>query len=392
MAINVFGLGRRATVGLSVVAADALMGALLVAASSVPAAAAGCSTVGSQVTCTFSYNGTNGTDGAPQNFVVPTGVTSVTIEAWGGQGGGRSGTTGGHVRGTVTVTPTETLTVRVGGAPTLTTGGYNGGGNSLSSHGGGGASDVRRRGDALTNRIFVAGGGGGGASGIPLGGGGAGGGPNGGAGAYCRFPGCGGGTPTHGGQGGINVGCGPINGGDGRLGVGGDGGSGCGVVGGGGGGGLYGGGGGSANQVFMSGQFFTFASGGGGGSGFVTPTATDQRNEGDDVTGSGAVTITYTPGNIFETTFKRCNMLHVGYNRFINGTIVRWTVSTNGVGRVAEGQFTAIGGGKLGSKTYHFLNIPLGTTLPNEASGIQSHMHFYWGKGGRYVATRDSGC
>ncbi len=98
------------------------------------------------------------------------------------------------------------------------------------------------------------------------------------------------------------------------------------------------------------------------------------------------------PGNIFVTTFKRCNTLHVGYNRFNDGTVVRWTVSTNGVGRVAEGQFTAIGGGKLGSKTYHFLNIPLGTTLPNEASGIQSHMHFYWANGGRYVATRDSGC
>jgi hypothetical protein len=98
------------------------------------------------------------------------------------------------------------------------------------------------------------------------------------------------------------------------------------------------------------------------------------------------------PGNIFETTFKRCNTLHVGYNRFTDGTVVRWTVSTNGVGQVASGQFTAIGGGKLGSKTYHFLNIPLGVTLPSDATGIQSHMHFYWGTSGRYVATRDPGC
>ena len=300
---------------LSVVASGALIGALL-AVSSVPASAAGCATVGSQVTCTFSYNGTNGSDGTPQNFVVPTGVTSVTIEAWGAQGGGGSGATGGHVKGTVTVTPSETLTVRVSGAPTLTTGGYNGGGNSLSRNGGGGASDVRRQAatrspTGSSSRAAAEE-----AQQIPSGGGGVGGGPSGNAGSFCRLSGCGGGGPTHGGQGGINFGCGPMNGGDGRLGVGGDGGSGCGVVGGGGGGGLYGGGGGSANQVFMFGQFFTFASGGGGGSGLVAPTATNRTNEGGDVTGNGAVTITYTPGNIFETTFKRCNTLHVGCDRF----------------------------------------------------------------------------
>jgi hypothetical protein len=98
------------------------------------------------------------------------------------------------------------------------------------------------------------------------------------------------------------------------------------------------------------------------------------------------------PGNIFATTFKRCNTLHVGYNRFTDGTVVHWNVTTNGVGIVASGQFTAIGGGKLGSKTYHFIDIPLGTTLPSEASGIQSHMHFHWANGGSYAATRDPGC
>jgi alpha-tubulin suppressor-like RCC1 family protein len=97
-------------------------------------------------------------------------------------------------------------------------------------------------------------------------------------------------------------------------------------------------------------------------------------------------------GNIFATTFKRCNTLHVGYNRFINGTIVHWRVTTNGVGKVASGQFHAIGGGKLGSKTYHFLDIALGTTLPSEASGIQSHVLFTWADGGRFYATRDPGC
>jgi hypothetical protein len=97
-------------------------------------------------------------------------------------------------------------------------------------------------------------------------------------------------------------------------------------------------------------------------------------------------------GTIVATTFKRCNTLHVGYNRFVNATIVHWTVTTNGVGTVASGQFSAIGGGKLGSKTYHFLDIPLGTTLPPEASGIQSHVLFTWATGGTFYATRDPGC
>jgi hypothetical protein len=89
MTIRVFGLPRRASMGLSVLASGALMGALLVAASPGTASAAGCATVGVQVMCTFSYNGTLGSDGTPQDFVVPPGVTSVTIEAWGAQGGGR---------------------------------------------------------------------------------------------------------------------------------------------------------------------------------------------------------------------------------------------------------------------------------------------------------------
>jgi hypothetical protein len=91
------------------------------------------------------------------------------------------------------------------------------------------------------------------------------------------------------------------------------------------------------------------------------------------VTRSGEVTITYTPGNISATTFKRCTTLHVGYNRFVNGTVVHWRVTTNGVGTVATGQFPAIGGGTLGSKTYHFLDIPLGTTLPSEPHSRRKH-------------------
>jgi hypothetical protein len=48
--------------------------------------------------------------------------------------------------------------------------------------------------------------------------------------------------------------------------------------------------------------------------------------------------------------------------------------------------------GKLGSMTYHFLDNALGTTLPSDASGIQSHGLYTWADGGRFYATRDAGC
>ena len=34
----------------------------------------------------FVYNGTDGTDGSPQTFVVPPGVTRISINAWGAGG------------------------------------------------------------------------------------------------------------------------------------------------------------------------------------------------------------------------------------------------------------------------------------------------------------------
>jgi hypothetical protein len=110
---------------------------------------------------------------------------------------------------------------------------------------------------------------------------------------------------------------------------------------------------------------------------------------------SESITVTTTPpppGKIFEVTFVDCRFLAVAYNRFADGTVVNWNVTTNGVGTVASGSFTTIGGGKLGSKTYHFLTIPLGTTLPNEASGIQSHAHFHWGTSSSLAVTRDTDC
>ena len=91
--------------------------------------------------------------------------------------------------------------------------------------------------------------------------------------------------------------------------------------------------------------------------------------------------------------FNTCTFLHVGYNRFPDGTLIHWSVTSNGFGTVDSGHFTAIGGGKLGSKTYHFKQIPLTTKLHPEP--VQSHAHFSWTIGTattHYAVTRDPGC
>ncbi len=103
--------------------------------------------------------------GGEQSFVVPPGVTSITMEVSGAQGGANwaSNTNfGGRVTATVPVTAGETLLVYVGGQPTGTAAGFNGGGaGDTGGAGGGGASDVRRGPGALADRIVVGGGGGG---------------------------------------------------------------------------------------------------------------------------------------------------------------------------------------------------------------------------------------
>lgn len=135
---------------------------------------------------TFSYTG------AVQTFTVPAGVTSIAFVVTAGSGGnagpgtggtnaggsGTTGGTGGSVTGTLTVTPSSSLNLYVGGAGSITglvtpttrfSGGFNGGGSALTyacntssrSGTGGGASDIRVGGTALANRVVVAGGGGG---------------------------------------------------------------------------------------------------------------------------------------------------------------------------------------------------------------------------------------
>ena len=221
-----------------------------------------------------------------QTYIVPAGKTSLTMEAWGAQGGGATGGNGGYVKGILSVTPGETLRVYVGGQGGTATGAFNygpggfnggavGGSSDVSTtgYGGGGASDVRRGSYALADRIIVGGGGGSmGNLGNTPGTGGAGG-QTGGSGGTGSGGGCGssgglGGGATQsaagsGGASGNECGYAGEGGSSGTLGVGGKGGN-CWWHGSGSGGGGYYGGGGSG----CPGQ-----NGGGGGSSWISPSA-----------------------------------------------------------------------------------------------------------------------
>ena len=126
-----------------------------------------------------------GFTGAVQEFVVPEGVTTVTIQTNGAQGGGSDscvggengpqddGGLGGYARGKLAVEAGDILYVYVGGKGAIGTdeaeeGGWNGGGDGGKwGGGGGGATDVRLVTDDLNSRVVVAGGGGGGNTGCP---------------------------------------------------------------------------------------------------------------------------------------------------------------------------------------------------------------------------------
>ena len=122
--------------------------------------------------------------GGQQSFVVPDGVHSIHIQAYGAQGADATrgvnqpvgmGGLGGLAEGDLPVTPGQKLELFVGGQgmPVQNTGlgggGFNGGGDARSDvpnspqqrGGGGGASDVRVGGDTLDDRAIVASGGGG---------------------------------------------------------------------------------------------------------------------------------------------------------------------------------------------------------------------------------------
>ncbi len=218
---------------------------------------------------TFNYTG------GEQTWTVPAGITQVVIEVWGAMGGGSlcsggppddDGGLGGYSRGTLAVTPGETLYIYVGekgnyGNP-VSAGGWNGGGGG--GHyggGGGGGTDVRQGGNSCHDRVIVAGAGGGGNCGSPNhGAGGFGGGLDGGPGlSFAWASPSGGGSQTAGGSPGTDGTAGSFCAGGDHVGT---------YHFAGGGGGWYGGG-------------SVYAAGAGGGSGYI-----------------GGVTLGETTGNV----------------------------------------------------------------------------------------------
>lgn len=324
--------------GLLLLAAFLAAGAITFAGfSAVTAFASGCVT--SEQSATFGYTGTE------QCYVVPAGVSEISVVAVGAPGGDGSsrdpGTPGdgqtqsaagygAEVSSDLAVPADEVLYVEVGGpggAPQLNStagGGFNGGGaggsaaggaGGLSGGGGGGASDVRTVSEcgpaycedppaSLGSRLLVAAGGGGGGGGdsVDGSGGGDGGGSDRALGAagtnsleigdFPAYQGLGGGgaTLTSGGlEGATGSACVGGGGTAGALGLGGNGGTDpktTGGSGGGGGGGVYGGGGAGAGCRAPADP--GAGGGGGGGSSYGPPGTTYAQ----DTTGAPSVTIT----------------------------------------------------------------------------------------------------
>ena len=260
---------------------------------------------------TFNYTG------SVQQFTVPAGVTSITVDLLGASGGNSDGTAsilgtgtnagglGGRTQTVLTVTSGQVLDIYVGGqggfgAAPANAGGFNGGGNGDSyfdtfgfgfgtvyGGGGGGASDIRTQGGTFANRLAVAGGGGGAGYNTEAGNnGGWAADPNGQNGLFdtgldITWVGLGA-TQSAGGTGATNLGLGNFGQQpSGTFGLGGNANNGSGTCGGGGGGGYYGGGASSFG-------------GAGGGSSYVTPSGSSGIVYTPNVnTGNGTVTISW---------------------------------------------------------------------------------------------------
>ena len=110
--------------------------------------------------------------GGMQTWVVPAGVTSLLVHAYGASGAKCTASTcfaagglGGHIAATVTVTPLSTMYINIGGMGGNTSssmGGFNGGGSCTNTGnpqwiaGGGGATSIRNS-TAITTALVVAG-------------------------------------------------------------------------------------------------------------------------------------------------------------------------------------------------------------------------------------------
>jgi hypothetical protein len=295
--------GRLAT---GVVSVLGLLGVGLLATGS-PTSALSPTAVCTGETCTVTFTYT----GAEQQFSIPAGVTQLSIVALGGAGasGGTdpviAGGLGADVTGTVTVTPSSTLYVEVGGAGVNNAGGFNGGVSGDGPLGSGGASDVRTvsnsdSGTTLASRLLVAGGGGSAGETFADTGGGVGGnaGSAGGTGtAFESFAGGSGGQPGTSSAGGAGGG-GEGTGNTGSLGQGGLGGGSV-ISGGSGGGGYYGGGGGGGGNFDETDSNGGGGGGGGGGSSYAPGGTIAVAPSG---TTNGSIVISYTIGTATTTT------------------------------------------------------------------------------------------
>ncbi len=325
--------------------------AAVVPAGPASAAAAGCTTSGSQVTCIFTETG------GAQTWTVPAGISQATFILYGAEGGNdggldAAGGLGAKVTATLPVTAGTVLQVNAG--QTGPNGGLGGahafGGGGIGGNdggGGGGASDVRSPASdgsyPLAQRLLVAAGGGGGGltdlspagpggnsgtagnpgtgstdCGATLGGGG-----GGGAGTSAA-----GGTGGSGGAVSGTSSCTAFAGGGGGTGSAGDGGDGgTGFGGGGGGGGYYGGGGGGGGALDLDGAGGGGAGGGGGSSytgGVSGATITDGVAAPDDAP-NGEVIITYTlPGAAAHLADLRQDIRGVGlgHGQVLTATVV----------------------------------------------------------------------
>ncbi|MFG2824637.1 Ig-like domain-containing protein [Kitasatospora sp. NPDC048365] len=303
-----------------------------------PCGAGGVFTV-SPPTCSYSAAGTD-------TFTVPDGVTAVTVDLFGAEGGsaagyvapnppntGAPGGPGGESRATLAVRPGERLQLTLGAAGTPGTsrhgefarpGGYGHGSGGGGAHGGGGSggggSDVRTGAFGPSDRVLVAGGGGGAGNGGPLLHGGAGGGPVGEDGGQGGGPDgsgvAGGGGESAPGAGSPNSALGGpgVPGGDYDMwtglynpGSGGTGGNGArgGNGGGGGGGGWQGGAGGSGGGNPGN----LYGAGGGGGSSWAAPGATDVSLLRGVNHGAGRATVTFRYGSTTTLTADERNPL-----------------------------------------------------------------------------------
>jgi hypothetical protein len=264
------------SISSSNLASNALINAQLNAANAA-AAYEGAVNAAIQVTIDVDYSFT----GSDQFFIVPAGVTKITVELLGASGStaytGDGSTRGGYVYGDLTVVAGQTYTIIVGGQNNNGNLQYGGGGAGSFGYGGSGGG---RSAISFGGVDYVVAGGGGGDAYFTNGG--LGGGLRGGSGYF----GASGGAQTFGGfPSGVGATVGSLkNGGNGS---GGGGGGGGGYYGGGGGGGWgYGGGGGSSYVGRLTGTVIDTQ-----GGGASSPSTASQFFP--QLTGHGRVKITY---------------------------------------------------------------------------------------------------